>query len=47
MERLRGLAQLYSEHTDFVATFTRIHPDLPPFLQRAIEYYCRGLENKS
>lgn len=47
VERLRGLAQLYTEHPDFVATFTRIHPDLPPFLRRAIEYYCRGLENKS
>lgn len=46
VERLRGLAQLYTEHPDFVATFTRIHPDLPPFLRRAIEYYCRGLENK-
>ncbi len=46
VERLRGLAQLYNEHPDFVATFTRIHPDLPPFLRRAIEYYCQGLENK-
>lgn len=41
LERLRGLAQLYNEHPDFVATFTRIHPDLPPFLRRAIEYYCQ------
>jgi MerR family transcriptional regulator, thiopeptide resistance regulator len=40
VERLRGLGQMYTEHPDFVATFTRMHPDLPNFLQQAIEYYC-------
>ena len=43
VERLRGLGQMYTEHPDFVATFTRMRPDLPKFLQQAIEYYCQKL----
>lgn len=40
VERLRGLAQLYNEHPEFVANFTRLHPNLPAFARQAIEYYC-------
>jgi DNA-binding transcriptional MerR regulator len=42
-EVLRGLGQAYSQHPQFRATFTRMHPDLPEFLTAAIEYYCRHL----
>ena len=41
IERLLGLAELYTEHPDFIATFQKIHPDLPEFLKQAILYYCR------
>jgi len=40
-ERLRGLGQMYTEHPEFVATFRAMHPDLPEFLNQAIQYYCR------
>jgi DNA-binding transcriptional MerR regulator len=40
-ERLMGLAQLYTEHPDFVATYQKMHPDMPQFLYKAIEYYCK------
>lgn len=42
-EILRGLGQGYAEHPDFRATFQKIHPDLPEFLQQAITYYCDRL----
>ena len=41
--RLRGLGQLYVDHPDFRATFTKIHPALPEFLKLAIEVYCDKL----
>ena len=34
-----GLGQAYSQHSEFTALFREIHPDLPEFLTRAIEYY--------
>ena len=40
-ERLMGLAQLYTEHPDFVATYQKMHPDMPQFLYKAIEFYCK------
>ncbi|NDJ79235.1 MAG: MerR family transcriptional regulator [Chloroflexi bacterium] len=40
LEILRGLGEVYVSHPDFVATFERIHPDLPNFLHAAIDYYC-------
>jgi DNA-binding transcriptional MerR regulator len=43
IERLRGLGQLYVDHPDFRATFTRIHPALPEFMKLAIEVYCDKL----
>jgi MerR family transcriptional regulator, thiopeptide resistance regulator len=41
-ERLMGLAQLYREDPDFVATYQKMHPDMPQFLYKAIEFYCKG-----
>lgn len=46
LEVLQGLGNAYNEHPDFNATFTAIHPDLPPFLQKAILYYVDVLETK-
>ena len=43
IEILRGLGQMYAEHPDFRATFEKLHPDLPEFLQQAIDLYCRQL----
>ena len=40
-ERLRGLGQLYTEDPEFVAKFRSIHPELPEFLNQAIQYYCK------
>jgi hypothetical protein len=40
-ERLRGLGQMYTEHPEFMTTFRAIHPDLPEFLNQAIQYYCK------
>jgi DNA-binding transcriptional MerR regulator len=42
-EILLGLAQAYADDPRFAAFFTRLHPDLPAFLRRAIEHYCRNL----
>lgn len=39
-EILMGLAQTYGEDPAFIATFQKIHPDMPEFLRQAIEYYC-------
>jgi DNA-binding transcriptional MerR regulator len=41
-ERLLGLGQMYTEHPEFVAKFRAIHPDLPEFLNQAIQFYCKG-----
>ncbi len=40
-ERLLGLGQMYTEHPEFAATFRAIHPDLPEFLNQAIQFYCK------
>ncbi len=42
-EILRGLGHAYSQHPQFRATFTKMHPDLLEFLTAAIEYYCGHL----
>lgn len=44
LETLRGLGNAYNEHPDFNATFTAMHPDLPAFLQKAINMYVDKLE---
>ncbi len=36
---LRGLGQAYAEQPEFSAFFAALHPDLPAFLQRAIDIY--------
>jgi MerR family transcriptional regulator, thiopeptide resistance regulator len=42
-EALAGLGRMYSEHPEFAKNFReKYHPDLPQFLTRAIEYYCRN-----
>lgn len=43
---LRGLGDTYNEHPDFNATFIAIHPDLPAFLQQAINHYVDTLETE-
>lgn len=42
-EILLGLAQNYVDDPRFAAFFARLHPDLPPFLRRAVEIYCQSL----
>ena len=46
LDVLRGLGNMYHEHPDFNATFTAIDPDLPAFLQKAINYYVDQLEDE-
>jgi hypothetical protein len=46
LEILRGLGEMYHDHPDFHATFTKIHPDLPAFLKQAIAIYVDDLETK-
>lgn len=41
---LRGLGQMYETSPDFNATFTAIDPELPGFLNRAIEIYVSNQE---
>lgn len=36
---LRGLGQGYEESPEFAASFEALHPDMPRFLRRAIDYY--------
>ena len=44
LEVLRGLGNAYNDDPDFNATFTAFHPDLPAFLQAAINHYVDTLE---
>lgn len=46
LEVLRGLGNAYHEHPEFNATFTALHPDLPAFLQAAINHYVDVLEHQ-
>ena len=46
IEVLGGLGNMYHDHPDFNATFTRIHPDLPAFLKKAIAIYVDELETQ-
>ena len=46
LEVLRGLGTMYDDHPDFNATFTAMHPDLPPFLKEAINFYVDELEDQ-
>ena len=42
-EILRGLGHGYAENPAFAAFFEAMHPDLPDFLRRAIDYYVDNL----
>ena len=42
-ETLLGLANAYNDDPDFNATFTRIHPELAPFMRQAVKVYCQKL----
>ncbi len=42
-EIMLGLAEMYTDHPEFAATFARIHPDLAQFLREAIQVYCENL----
>jgi DNA-binding transcriptional MerR regulator len=44
IELLGGLGEMYHDHADFNATFTKIDPDLPAFLKAAIGIYVDELE---
>jgi DNA-binding transcriptional MerR regulator len=39
---LRGLGQMYANSPDFRATFEKMDPDLPDFLNEAIQVYTEG-----
>jgi DNA-binding transcriptional MerR regulator len=42
LEMLEGIGQMYNDHPDFRKMFqTKYHQDMPEFLKRAIEHYCR------
>lgn len=46
IETLGGLGDMYHDHPDFNATFTKLHPDLPDFLKEAIAIYVDELETQ-
>lgn len=47
LEMLDGIGHMYSEHPDFRKMWqTKYHQDMPEFLQRSIEYYCRQNQGK-
>ncbi len=43
LETLEGLGHMYNQDPRFQATFQKIHPDFPAFLEQAITHYCQGL----
>lgn len=45
LDVLRGLGERYNDSPDFNATFRKIHPDLPPYLQLVITQYVDDLEH--
>jgi MerR family transcriptional regulator, thiopeptide resistance regulator len=44
LEIMRGLGEMYNTSPDFMATFQKIHPDLPAYLQTVITVYVDDLE---
>ncbi|MBZ0277992.1 MAG: MerR family transcriptional regulator [Anaerolineae bacterium] len=44
LEVLRGLGTHYNTHPEFHANFSKMHPDLPEYLQAAITQYADDLE---
>ena len=45
-EMLRSLGNMYDDHPDFNATFTKMDPALPAFLKEAIAIYVDKLETE-
>ncbi len=45
LEVLRGLGELYSTNPAFMTHFEKLHPDLPAYLQAAIDQYIDDLED--
>ena len=43
VETLEGLGHMYNQDPRFQATFEKLHPDYPAFLEQAIMVYCQGL----
>jgi DNA-binding transcriptional MerR regulator len=46
VDRLEGLGHMYNQDPRFQATFLKVHPDFPAFLEQAITYYCKRLRGK-
>ena len=46
IEMLGGLGNMYHDQPDFNANFTKMHPELPAFLKKAITLYVNKLETK-
>jgi MerR family transcriptional regulator, thiopeptide resistance regulator len=44
LEILRGLGEMYNTDARFIANFTKLHPDLPQYLQDSITQYVDDLE---
>lgn len=44
LDILRGLGMTYNSHPGFIATFAKIHPDLPAYLEAGITQYVDDLE---
>lgn len=42
-ETLEGLGHMYNQDPRFQATFRKLHPDFPAFLEQAIAHYCQEL----
>ena len=45
-EALLGLGRMYSQHEEFAAFYRKIHPGLPEFFTKAIEYYVSKTTNE-
>ncbi len=44
LDILRGLGEMYNSHSDFIANFKKIHPELSTFMQAGINQYVDDLE---
>ncbi|MGJ3239301.1 MAG: TipAS antibiotic-recognition domain-containing protein [Anaerolineae bacterium] len=44
LDILRGLGEMYNTSPEFMANFEKLHPDLPAYLQSAVEQYVDDLE---
>lgn len=44
LEQMKAMAQMYNAEPRFHATFARLHPEFPAFLEKAILEYCRRME---